>query len=281
MNKNPGKTQTSLSIYRLVKEYIRISRISVSPVNGKILAKNWLALQLTSRKNERPFEGKIGNATLYAASHYDFLELFDEVFLVNAYHTKLDEPRPLILDCGSNCGFTTAYFKMLYPASRIIAFEPNPSVFSLFKRNVEKNNWSDVTAVNAACGSEDCERDFSINEAYSLAGSAVSNSDSPRLKVRQIALADFITEEVSLLKMDIEGAETEVLRHLSQTGKIQLVKRFAIEYHHRLFEPDSKLAGFLDILEKNGFDYNFFAYRVHSEFYSPRWQSMMIYAFRK
>lgn len=281
MNKNPEKTQPSLSIYRLIKEFIRISRLSISPIPGKILARNWLALQMSGRKHEKPFVDKIGNSTLYAASHYDFLELFDEVFLVNAYHTRLDEPQPVILDCGSNCGFVTAYFKMLHPESKIIAFEPNPNVFSLLKKNIETNNWANVTAINAACGTESREVEFSINESYSLAGSAVSNSGSGQIRVQQVALADFITERISLLKMDIEGAETAVLHHLSETGKIRMVKRFAIEYHHRLFDEKSKLADFLKVLEENDFDYNFFAYRTHPEFYSPRWQSMMIYAFKK
>lgn len=267
---------------RIIKEYLRILRLKYPPVSSFNLANCWLRLQFSARKKEKPFYEKIGNLKLFSPSYYDFCELFDEIFLVNTYYTPgIDEKSPIIFDCGGNCGFTTVYLKLMYPQARITAFEPNPEVFKLLKDNIEANKFSDITLINAACGGKNEEIDFSINEQYSLSSSSYDSNLSRTIRVKKIALSDYVNDEISLIKMDIEGAEFETLENLIKTGKIQKVKKLSIEYHHRLFTDKAQLGLFLKLLEDNGFNYNLFAYRKPNEFYASKWQSMMIYAFKR
>jgi hypothetical protein len=60
---------------------------------------------------------------------------------------------------------------------------------------------------------------------------------------------------VDLLKLDVEGAEHEVLEDLMSSGSLARVERMAIEYHHHLAPGDDRLAGFLNRLEASGFTY--------------------------
>ncbi|MGC8885989.1 MAG: FkbM family methyltransferase [Verrucomicrobiia bacterium] len=270
------------NLLRTTKEYLRILRLTHPPISSVMLANCWLRLQFTTRKKQKPFAERIGKLKLFTPSYYDFCELFDEIFLVNNYYTHgINEQSPVIFDCGGNCGFTTIYLKLMYPQARLTVFEPNPEVFNLLKINMEINEFSDITLINAACGAKNEEIDFAINEQYSLASSSYERNSFKIIKVKKVALADYINEEISLIKMDIEGDEFETLTNLIETGKIQKIKRFSIEYHHRLFNPEPILGKFLKMLEDSGFDYNLFAYRKPNEFYSSKWQSMMIYAFKK
>ena len=52
--------------------------------------------------------------------------LYREVFAEREYWFATDNPRPLILDCGSNIGMAILFFKSLYPDAEITAFEPAP-----------------------------------------------------------------------------------------------------------------------------------------------------------
>jgi hypothetical protein len=87
-------------------------------------------------------------------------------------------------------------------------------------------------------------------------GSATPGRTSSReIKVKGTRLSQFVKESVSLLKLDVEGAEWDVLSDLVTTGKIGLIERMIIEYHHKIDGADSRLAEFLSILERSGFEY--------------------------
>jgi hypothetical protein len=93
-------------------------------------------------------------------------------------------------------------------------------------------------------------------------------------------VSDFIQGPVDLLKLDVEGAEWEVLEELRDSGKLRQVARLIIEYHHRL-QDGRKLSGFLRLLEEAGLDYNVLGARQPGELYHLRWQSLMIHAWRR
>lgn len=282
VNKNQTKKFKMQNPIRLIKEYFRILKLKNTPISPFYIANCWLRLQITPGKKEQPFLSNIGNIKLFASTHYDFNELLDEIFLVNSYYVpSINEAQPIILDCGGNCGFATIYFKLMYPEAKITTFEPNPYVYEILKKNIKLNNFTDIIPVNAACGGKNEVVDFTIDEQYSLASSYLNQIHSKTIKVQKIALSDFINKEISLIKMDIEGAEFEVIQNLIETNKIKNVKRFAIEFHNRLFRNNSNLGEFLKLLEISGFDYNLFAYRKQQEFYSNKWQSIMIYAFKQ
>lgn len=280
MNKESLKYYKRPGFLKIIKEFIRINRIKDTPLAPIHLATCWLRLQFSLKKNKSPFTERIDKIRLYTPSHYDFIELFDEIFLVNAYYIDISEKIPVIIDCGGNCGFATIYFKLFSPEAKIITFEPNPEVFKLLRKNIETNNFKNVELVDAACGKENSEINFFINEGYSLASSTLLKNSTNTIKVKQICLSDYINSEISLLKLDVEGAEFDVIKNLITTNKLRLVKRLAIEYHHRLFSNEPLLGSFLKLLEENAFDYNLFAYRKNDQFFCRKWQSLMIYAYR-
>lgn len=76
--------------------------------------------------------------------------LFGEIFVRGVYYFESDSKKPLIVDCGSNIGFSILFFKFLYPESTIYAFEPDPDTFRMLQKNIKANQLSHVTAFNSA-----------------------------------------------------------------------------------------------------------------------------------
>jgi FkbM family methyltransferase len=62
----------------------------------------------------------------------------------------------VIIDAGANIGLFTLYMKAKYPAAHILAFEPAPLIFDLYRRNLALHNVpaQDVDAHACALGSE-------------------------------------------------------------------------------------------------------------------------------
>jgi FkbM family methyltransferase len=158
-------------------------------------------------------------------------------------------------------GVASLYFKWLYPKSRIQAFEPDPATFLKLQENVIRNNL-DIKIHNYALWDQDTELDFfvdSTNPGGPSMSTDPSRANGERIKVLARKLSDFIEGTVDFLKLDVEGAEHRVLCDLFQTGKLEAIQQMVIEYHHKIGEQKSKLAAFLSMLERAGFEYQLHA----------------------
>ncbi|HWF45148.1 MAG TPA: FkbM family methyltransferase [Candidatus Kapabacteria bacterium] len=211
--------------------------------------------------------------------------LFREIFIEGCYLFQTDNKHPRIVDCGSNIGMSILFFKSIYPNARIIGFEPDPSTFEKLKSNIERNALMDVTVYPFALSDNDGAIDFYHNEKD--AGSLVMSVHKERIAGQKIIvpsrkLSSFITEPVDLLKLDIEGAEEEVLPELASSGALRLVKRMFLEYHHHIIPEKNNLSETLSLLEKEGFGYQIAADVAKGKFITPgEFQDVRIYCYRK
>ena len=71
------------------------------------------------------------------------------------------------------------------------------------------------------------------------------------IDVETLKLDDIINDEVDFLKMDIEGAETDVLL---SSKKLDQINQMFIEYHS-FHDSDQKLSQLLEVLSQNRFRY--------------------------
>lgn len=188
----------------------------------------------------------------YLISVTDFLSVawqLKEIFEDEALYFKTDNNKPIIIDCGANVGIAVAYFKSIYANSNIICFEPDAKVFNQLKQNIIHNNWQNVTSHQAAVYIADTEMMFAANGAD---GGALHTDGT--VKVKAIDLNHFLNDynHIDFLKMDIEGAETEVINHIQD--QLHKVKQLFIEYHSLTAKPQM-LHQLLAILQKHGYRY--------------------------
>jgi FkbM family methyltransferase len=209
------------------------------------------------KKIPRFTEGKTGlfGKEIMFSDSASFLYMYDEIFSKEIYDFVYEQQSPFVLDAGSNIGLSIIYFKNKYPYSRIIGFEADPKIYNILKKNVEAMGFNSVELHNTALWDQAQEMEFVSQGADAgRMGEFVRNEGFGEvLKIESDILSRYIDQEVDLLKIDIEGAETRVLcecRH-----KLFQVKRLFVEYHSFTNRPQ-ELATLLDILSAAG-------YRVH------------------
>lgn len=128
------------------------------------------------------------------------------------------------IDLGANVGEVTR--KMASGTRRVVAFEPDPWAFAALHRNV--GDLDNVQIENAAAGTSggtvllyrcagfDDDPAFNSQSSSVVAGkSNVTQEDA--IEVRQIDFIGYLEdldEDIGVLKMDIEGAEIDLLEAL-------------------------------------------------------------------
>jgi len=197
-----------------------------------------------------PGSVRIVGAEVTCPNYGALLGLFKEIWLAEQYYFRTSAPAPLIIDAGANIGMAVLYFCKQYPSARVLAFEPDPTACAALKKNVQANKLN-VTVHQAAVGGEAGEIDFFSDPAHE-AGVSMSAHATGRLTrrttVQCVCLSRFITEPVDLLKLDVEGSETEVLVELAASGKLELVQRLIVEFHEHKGQPRNQLPVILDLL---------------------------------
>jgi FkbM family methyltransferase len=239
------------SIARFAQDSYSILRIPNSTYKKFALCWNLL----------RPSQKMLG----FKISYFDrptFTYLYREIFARQNYYFRSSHESPVILDAGANLGMATLYFKWLYPKAKMYAFEPDPTTFAMLQTNVAQNHLTDVVLQNCALGQQDGTVELFVNRnnpGTLLMSTFASRLQGEAIRVPSRRLSDFINAPIDFLKLDVEGAEHQVLCDLVSTEKIGLIRQMVVEYHHRLGTQLSCLGGFLDLLEQAGFDYQLHA----------------------
>ena len=156
-----------------------------------------------------------------------FLWMYREIFEQEIYRFRSTSAEPYIIDGGSNIGLSVLYFKHIYPRSRVVAFEPDKNIFEVLQRNVARHDCQNVELHCRALWTSETTLGF-FNQGAD-GGHVVTDDITPDSVVPTARLRDFLDRNVDLLKLDIEGAETEVL--LDCADRLGNVRNLFVEYH--------------------------------------------------
>jgi FkbM family methyltransferase len=209
--------------------------------------------------------------------------LYREVFAEREYWFTTDNPRPVILDCGSNIGMAILFFKTLYPDAEITAFEPAPWACEAIEATIEANDLKGVALHNAALA--ECDGTLELFHDPEHPGSAVMSVFQDRMpgeavRVPAVRLSRYVTRPVDFLKLDVEGSELAVLRDLEASGAITQIEQMVIEFHHHMSPQTDNMSECLGILERHGF-----GYQLTGQVYTPitrgQFQDVLVHAYRK
>lgn len=126
-------------------------------------------------------------------------------------------PGMVFYDLGANIGlFSLLAARIVGPEGRVFSFEPDPGVAARLRRNVAKNNLTNVTVVEAGVWSSSGEVGFVAADPNSPdrgTGRFVTGAARGAAPLKCVALDDFIADHPGpdAIKCDVEGAEVEVL----------------------------------------------------------------------
>jgi FkbM family methyltransferase len=166
--------------------------------------------------------------------HTSELTVVDELLSGDVYIAKREASR--FVDCGAFRGISTIYLQDQVKAVRVTAYEPQAENFAILARRLAKYLPAAV-CVNAAVGPANGEVLFGGGGVGGSIGE-VGN------RVRMVRLRDELSAErpsTLLVKMDIEGAEHEVLPDilpvLPQDCSLFLETHFPLAPSRSLLEP--------------------------------------------
>jgi FkbM family methyltransferase len=168
----------------------------------------------------------------------DRTELFalGDIFLGGEYDGIASDPR-VILDLGANIGAATLYFHSRFPHARIYAVEADPDTAQRLRRNV--NDLANVEVVQCAVGGRTRRGVFERSWRSSASRLAVG-PDQSGIEIDVYSFDDLLErcgiDRVDLLKIDIEGAEFELLDHASRLADVAEV---VVELHRD--HPDARV----------------------------------------
>ncbi|MGW4365722.1 FkbM family methyltransferase [Nocardia takedensis] len=187
------------------------------------------------------------------------------------YRSYVGEPR-VIVDLGANIGLSALYFQSVFPSARIVCAEPVADNVAMLRENARVNGFSWEVAEAAIAGADGTVTLYP-NEWWSsstttghVAQARESNSGRlesvlrlPSTEVEAVEVGTLLDrygiETVDILKMDIEGAEAEVLA--GDTAWLDRVRLLIIEIHTKYVDEDAVVdhltaAGFTRVPGRTG-----------------------------
>jgi FkbM family methyltransferase len=232
MNKFSGKFS------RVVKAFKHSKRFKKFQIPFKEV---YLLQGNNEKKNSTILFGK----SIKITNSFWYLHGIQEIFIDEVYNFYCNEDNPVIIDCGSNIGLSIIYFKKLYPNAQIIGFEPDKFIFKVLQNNLLQFSIKDAKLFDKAVWIN--EKPLLFKRNGSVGGHLSDIEDNDTERVETVRLKDFLHTKVDFLKIDIEGAEFEIIKDCEE--KLNNVSNIFIEYHSFHYNP--QMIGELLIILKN------------------------------
>jgi FkbM family methyltransferase len=150
----------------------------------------------------------------------------------------------LCVDVGAAAGHLTKYMLISQPECTVLAFEPFPGNYTFFNNTIGED--SRVTLRKAAVSDHVGVQSFDIGPTvskgtagwasmtgYSSVGRLINQNDELRgekLEVEVTTIDNEISDDVLLMKIDVQGHEAQVLRGAENLLKKQRVKLLFVEF---------------------------------------------------
>jgi len=132
-----------------------------------------------------------------------------------------------IIDIGAHIGlFSVTASQLTGTEGKVICFEPTPGTFNTLTETLRLNKCSNVTPVQAAVSEQSGVTTFYISDIEACnSNSLVKNKEEKEISAHEVKLVSIddvvatYSMRPSVIKIDVEGAELDVLKGGIQTFK--------------------------------------------------------------
>lgn len=141
---------------------------------------------------------------------------------------KLVKPGDVFLDIGANIGYFSLLIANHVSTTKVISFEPVSDLFQKLKDNISINDFKNITAINAAVGEMNVERELFLSGSDNLGMSSFQqpeNFSGQKEMVKVITIDEWFKRaglaKIDIIKLDVEGSELAAL-----TGMKEILPNF-------------------------------------------------------
>lgn len=171
---------------------------------------------------------------------------------------RLVKPGDTVVDVGANIGYYTLQLaRLVGPAGRVFAFEPEPRNFDLLRRNIWENGYNNVTLVHAAVLARQETRRLYLNHENRGDHRLQATVGREDIEVEGLSLDEFFSTfsgRVDFVKIDVQGAEGEVFDGMQGLVAAGRVGRIITEFWPRgLSQAGYEPGRFLECRIREGF----------------------------
>jgi FkbM family methyltransferase len=207
--------------------------------NSRQTARNALATavvfanELTGRRLAAPSmvvqaDGRRATVRVASGAHLDALK---HIFVDKAYAAPPVRNPAVIVDLGGNIGLAAVYFALRYPAARIVCVEPARAPARLLATNIAPH----PNVHHVAFAVTDTDGTVMFHEMPSDVGSSLTMRDGSvatyavQARTLPSLLSALAIDRVDLLKVDVEGAELDVLRSVSSVDVVAIAAEIHLD----------------------------------------------------
>jgi FkbM family methyltransferase len=230
------------TLYKLFRKWIPLQKYNInyvakrvgeySFVSGVETHENYVLVSFSNGVKLIVRDYHHSDYALFRQQFYD--EEYKNAYLLVEKHS--DQHPVVIIDAGANVGYSSIYFKTKLPDAIIYAIEPSETNAGLIRQNIALSNMASnihvyERALTGKAGAQfDISSDFRDHKAWST-----TTVESAAGQVKGITLQELVQENtlryISLLKMDIEGAERFVFGPDANLDFLNITYVVAIEIH--------------------------------------------------
>ena len=161
------------------------------------------------------------------------IQAFAVVWLLEDYNRPGFLPEEgTVVDIGAHIGLYTMFVSSASKNTRIFSFEPASDNYAMLKDNIARNSLDSVKAFNIAVSGQSGKKELFLSEDQ--AGHTLHKKSEKKEIVDCVTLDDIINDndiqKITVLKLDCEGSEYDILDNLSDAG-YDKIERICLEYH--------------------------------------------------
>lgn len=163
------------------------------------------------------------------------LHAYSQIFYDREYDIEFSNPC-LVIDAGAHIGLGSVFFANKYPNASIVSIEADPKNFDLLYENV--SNYENITPLQRAIWGEKTSVNLKTGSTNTRSQVKKEGKSSREIKTTTVGsiLGKSTCNRVDILKLDIEGAEVEVLSDPDGWGRS--VNAVLVEPHDEI-KPSS------------------------------------------
>ena len=171
--------------------------------------------KVTFTKQNKAFTFSAPSLDDHQASYWKKNSFYEERMLNKIKSLNL---KGTYLDIGANLGNHSVYFSNFTDCERVLSFEPHPEIFKFLEKNCNRNKKKEIILHNFGLGNELEENTMCEVNEKNCGSTKIEKSGNTRIIVKR--LDDLNLNNISLMKIDVEGYEEKVL-----LGSMETIKR--------------------------------------------------------